>query len=250
MKNLKLALLLSAAVMATSAQAQWDGNWLLGVSAGKAWQNDNEGFKVSVSSVTSSQLYNIANNEDNDGFIWGFLGGYQGRCHNFLAGIELNVDWRDDEDDVNFVVVNPVVGPVAATISHDRGAVVGITARFGYNVLPCLMPYIRLGVDYNERATDFIGATTALAENIPFAVDSSDDERWGFVGGAGIEYFMPFVRGLSLRAEWDYHTRAHSDNINAPLGEVVIPTSIGISDGGQHYEQTARASLVYNFPIY
>ncbi|MBS0290421.1 MAG: porin family protein [Proteobacteria bacterium] len=244
MAKLKLAFLASAVLMATNVQADWQGNFLLGVSAGGAWHNNDEDITVTLTLPPDSVSFSGANDNNGDHFIWGFLGGYQARCNNWLAGLEVNVDWRGNDDDVN--VAGTIAGdPVIATISRDNDAVVGITARLGYNILPCLMPYIRLGADYSDRDFDFVGFEPVSGITVSSNDDNGND-RWGFVGGVGLEYFMPMIAGLSLRAEWDYHSRGHHDDITglASDGETLWT----ISNGGNHHEQTARASLVYNFP--
>ncbi|MBS0290420.1 MAG: outer membrane beta-barrel protein [Proteobacteria bacterium] len=255
MKNLKLVLLASVVFMATNVQADWQGNFLLGVSAGGAWHNNDDNFNVIVAGGTpvQSQLFTVGDVGNGDHFIWGFLGGYQARCNNWLAGLEINVDWRGDDDDVTYVIgTDSLIGPATGTISRDRDGVWGITARLGYNILPCLMPYIRLGADFTNRDFEFVGTTTDLATNVTWSVDGDGSDKWGFVGGLGLEYFMPMITGLSLRAEWNYHARSHNDDdLIATLDPAIFvtPITVSVNNGGHHHEQTARASVVYNFPI-
>ncbi|HRE30498.1 MAG TPA: hypothetical protein PLD88_00855, partial [Candidatus Berkiella sp.] len=107
------------------------------------------------------------------------------------------------------------------------------------------MPYIRLGVDYSQRDFDVTLATTDL--NADFTVHADHGKnKWGFVGGVGAEFPLGLIcNNLSLRGEWDYHSRKHDHNdvvALAPNGT----TSFTFNSGSRH-EQTARASLVYNF---
>ncbi|MBS0290423.1 MAG: outer membrane beta-barrel protein [Proteobacteria bacterium] len=246
MTKLKLAFLASAVLMATNVQADWQGNFLLGVSAGGAWHNNTDDFFfMSFLSPTGFTSFAVNDDSDDSHFIWGLFAGYQARCDNWLAGLEVNVDWRgNNDDDVDFVLTDPAVTPIVGTVHRDRDPVIGITGRLGYNVLPCLMPYIRLGIDYSQREYEL----TATAPNIPafgsFGVNS-DNNKWGFVGGAGLEWFMPMIAGLSLRAEWDFHVRNDDNDDSAVIA--VGATTVGISGFSHTHEQSARASLVYNF---
>ncbi|MBS0290422.1 MAG: outer membrane beta-barrel protein [Proteobacteria bacterium] len=249
MTKFKLAFLASAVLMATNVQANWQGNFLLGVSAGGAWHNNDDFFNVSFTEPDAFATFAVNDDGDDSHFIWGFLAGYQGRCDNWLAGLEVNVDWRgSDDDDVNFALQNSLIlTPIVGTVHRDRDPVIGITGRLGYNVLPCLMPYIRLGIDYSQREYELTAVQTAgiIGPAGSFGVNS-DNSKWGFVGGAGLEWFMPMIAGLSLRAEWDFHTRNHDDD-TAVITIAGTESVVGISGLAQRHEQSARASLVYNF---
>lgn len=248
MKKVKLALLVSAGLLATSAQAGWQGNWLLGVSGGWAWHNNDDDVTVSVLTPSTFASATFDNDNDNSHGIWGFLAGYQARCNGWLLGAEVNVDWRSNDDDDSFAFVTPAGTAFAATVSRDRDAVVGLTGRLGYEVSPFFMPYVRLGVDFGDRDHDFFLASTNLTPNITVTGSNDDNDRWGFVGGVGAEFPVPVIAGLSLRAEWNYHSRGnHGDDNNAFVASNGT-TLIGVSGGNDRHEQTARASLVFNFP--
>ncbi len=179
MRKLKTALLVSAALLATSAQA-WEYNWLLGVSAGGAWHDSDDNVNVTVfdSVCGATNVFALNNNNDDDNFIWGFLAGFQGRCNGWLIGGEINVDWRGNgDDDRNFSFDSPVLGDVVVgSFSHDRDVVVGLTARLGYAVAPFFMPYIRLGVDHGDRDFDYVATTTTLAPAITVAGSNGDND--------------------------------------------------------------------------
>ncbi|MGD9591413.1 MAG: outer membrane protein [Candidatus Berkiella sp.] len=249
MKKVKLALCVTAGLLATSAQAQWQGNWLLGVSAGGAW-HDSDDLNVTVAqggAAPFARTYFTNNDNDDGNFIWGLLAGYQARCNGWLLGAEINVDWRNDGDnDYGFAFTDATVGGVTGFVSHDRDVVVGLTGRLGYEVSPYFMPYIRLGVDHGDRDFDFAITTVAPAAIITAASNNDNNHNWGFVGGVGAEFPLPMVAGLSLRAEWNYHSRGHNDNDIVALASDNV-TLFTVS-GGDRHEQTARASLVFNFP--
>lgn len=257
MKIAKLSLLAAAALLATNVQAGWEYNWLLGVSAGGAWHSGDDAvtFTVADGGVPFAESFTFANDNDDSHFIWGLLGGFQARCNALLLGLEVNVDWRDHGDDVgSIVLVDPVLGgATVATVSRDdHNYVVGITGRIGYAIAPYFMPYIRLGVDHRESNDfDFTVANDGTVTAPAFVVTSSSDNdgKWGFVGGIGAEFPIPVIAGLSLRAEWNYHSRHHDgDNVLAVLAPNGT-TLYTVTGDDHHHEQTARASLVFNFPI-
>lgn len=243
MNRSSLGLLVATALLASTAAQAWEGNWLLGVSAGGAWHSNDDvdfTFTDTVAGITNTGTF--GNDNDSD-FIWGFLGGYQARCNSWLLGAELNIDWRRDHDNA-FAFDSTLAGPISGTVSRDNDYVVGLTARVGYEMSRYFMPYIRLGVDYSKRDIDFTVATTDLINNFTLNADHGKN-KWGFVGGIGAEFPLGFLcNNLSLRGEWDYHSRKHDHNdvtAFAPNGT----TSITFNGGSRH-EQTARASLVYN----
>ena len=254
MKKVKLALLVATGLLATSflSYRGCQGNWLLGVSAGGVC-HDNDDLTVTVSRggpAPFANSYTLNNNNDDGNFIWGFLAGYQARCNGWLLGAELNVDWRNDgHHDDGFAFTADIAGvPTGVTgfVDHDRDVVVGLTGRLGYEVSPYFMPYIRLGVDHGDRDFDFTVTTVAPAAIITASSNNDNNNNWGFVGGIGAEFPVPVIAGLSLRAEWNYHSRGHNDNDIVALASDNI-TLLSVS-GGDRHEQTARASLVFNFP--
>lgn len=250
MKLGKIGLLVSAALLATSVQAHWEGEFLLGVSAGGSWGNNADSATLTVSDVGVFESRTIVNDDHDGRFIWGFLGGYQARCNALLLGLEVNVDWRthDDDDTGTVVFVDPVLGgTTAATVSRDHNNfVVGITGRIGYQIANYFMPYIRLGVDHKEHNAFDFTVSNDVAPGFTVISSSDSNGHWGFVGGLGAEF--PVLPCLALRAEWNYHSRHHGDDTLvavAPNGTTVYTLS---GDFPSH-ENTARLSLVYNFNI-
>ncbi|HRE30497.1 MAG TPA: hypothetical protein PLD88_00850, partial [Candidatus Berkiella sp.] len=123
-----LGLLVATALLASTAAQAWEGNWLLGVSAGGAWHKNNDvHFTLTDTAIPSTETATFSNDNDSD-FIWGFLGGYQARCNSWLFGAELNIDWRDDHAH-SFNHTTVAVGPVTGTVTRDNDYVVGLTAR-------------------------------------------------------------------------------------------------------------------------
>lgn len=250
MKRIGILLCLSSSLFAASAAQAWEGNWLLGVSGGWAWHSDRD-VDVTIihpapgNEITSFRAGDVGDN--NSKFIWGLLAGYQARCNSWLLGGEISVDWRDHGDDgATFSFIDPVDGAVSGSVSGNshHNAVVGLTARVGYEVSRYFLPYIRLGAEVTRvDDVDFV----AIAPAVPYSVAYANDRnhRWGFVGGIGAEFPVPLCNALSLRAEYNYHSHSRHDDVVALASD--LGTLYTISGDGSRHENTGKASLVWNF---
>lgn len=250
MKKIGILLCLSSSLFAASAaQAGWEGNWLLGVSGGWAWHSDRDVDVTILHPAPGNEItsYHADLGSNNSKFIWGLLAGYQARCSGWLLGGEINVDWRNhNDDDTTFSVIDPVDGAITGSVSGNshHNAVVGLTARVGYEVSRYFLPYIRLGAEVTRiDDVDFV----AIAPAVPYSVAYSSDRnhRWGFVGGVGAEFPVPMCNALSLRAEYNYHSHSRHDDIAALASD--LGTLYTVSGDGSRHENTGKASLVWNF---
>lgn len=251
MKKIGILLCLSSSLFAASAaQAGWEGNWLLGVSGGWAWHSDRDADVTIIHPAPGGEItsYQVGDLGDNNNFIWGLLAGYQARCNGWLLGGEVNVDWRKrNDDDTTFSIVDPVDGVITGSVSgNSHNAMVGLTARIGYEVSRYFLPYIRLGAEVT-RANDVNFVAIAPAAAVPYSVayNSDRNHRWGFVGGVGAEFPVPLCNALSLRAEYNYHSHSKHDDIAALASD--LGTLYTISGNGNRHENTGKASLVWNF---
>ncbi|MBS0287188.1 MAG: porin family protein [Proteobacteria bacterium] len=250
MKKISLALCLASALFANSASAQWQGNWLLGVSGSYNWY-DNGDFEGNISHptgrVTNFGWLTDDDNED-DRWAWGVFGGYQARCNGWLFGAELAIDWidNDDQDNNNFVFTDanaPNRGWVG-NAGFSRDYAIALTGRFGYEVFPFFMPYVRAGV---ETSRDKISFGLLTADNAqPFLIASGDGRRqsYCFIGGFGAEVPLPLADGLAFRAEWNYH----SDGRTVDASGLANDNATLVTVSNQQSVNTVKASLVFNFP--
>lgn len=246
MKHLTKAVLMSSMLLTASysAQAQWQWNALAGVSAGYGDRSGNFNFSTTTPPPGLFQTHIVQNHSDS-GFIWGLLGGVQAHCNNWLFGAELNVDWHDFDEHTNHSF-NRVVGaaavlPASASATYDRGTVVGLTARAGYQMAPYIMPYIRLGA---ETSNDEYSVTGAFAPNNNPAFTLLGDRRtYRFLGGIGVEVPIPSLLGLSIRAEYNYHGRGKVINIGGAASDGVTY----VQSSMKPRTHSGKASVVYNF---
>ncbi len=253
MKKIGILLCLSSTLFAAAAAQAGcceNGNWLVGLSGGWAWHSDSDGAVTIQHPAPGSEItsYQIGNDDSSSKFLWGILAGYQARVNGWLLGGEVSVDWRKhDDNDRGFTVVDPVAGTLVGSVSGNthHNAVVGLTARIGYEVSSYFLPYIRLGAEVT-RVDDVDFTVTRPDAPAYTAVYNNDrNHRWGFIGGLGAEFPIPVCKTLSLRAEYNYHSHGRNDDVAVLASD--LGTLFNVSSDGSRHENTAKASLVYNF---
>ena len=191
-------------LLSSNVFALWENNWLLGLQGGYLTREADVEFIVNhpfnrTTTITSSH-------EDN-GFIGGILAGYQKRCHDWLFGVEANIEWQEVNRE-QFAAFTDALGVgFNAHSSYSQRNVVALTGRFGYEMYPNLMPYIRLGVQ-SSRDKLVIGATSS---DLTDSLDMESIRRvYRLTGGVGAEMPICYLMGLSARAEYNFRSRAGS----------------------------------------
>lgn len=241
MKKIGIILCLSSVLFAVpSAQAAWEENWLVGVTGGYANRDGN--LNVNHGSPAPGRQVAIINQAlDESGFMWGLLVGYQARCNGWLFGGELNIDWRNLNENQAFAFTDGLSQGWNATASYNQDTVVGLTGRFGYEVTPCFMPYVRFGAETGDDSLNYRAATVS-GTAIAASVDGSR-RQYRFVGGIGAEMPIPMLACLSFRLEYNFYSKGKgvdasgfaSDNLTFVNANGRVKTSAG------------KAALVYNF---
>lgn len=240
-RKLTVAVCLSTVVFAsTAAKAEWQYNWLLGVSAG--WnQNEGSGDGFITPPAPAAQTLFSGHDVSDSNFIGGVFAGYQARCNGWLLGVELNVDWQGNGDDNNFVFTDATGATWAGTASYKRDATVGLTGRMGFEISPYFMPYVRAGVETSDDDASFSMANNAV---VPLVVSASDSSRsYRFVGGVGAEFPVPMLSGLSFRAEYNYHSRGKALDASAVASDNLTVAGVSVHP----HANSVKASLVWNF---
>jgi opacity protein-like surface antigen len=268
MSKLGTALCLTTALLASgAAQADWKYNWLVGVSGGgferpghiEAYEY--EGFPVGVpTGTTPFTTLTISDSEffQNSGWVWGLFAGYQAMCNGWLWGVELNVDWENRHKERNYQFVQgSSVFNVDAT--YKRETTVGLSGRLGFEMASWVMPYIRAGI---ETSRDKLEADSLLVVSaggrssgvVGFEDADGSRRNWRFVLGIGGEIPVTAVPGLSVRAEYDYHSkgkRVSTDVVTVDTGVTGQPPVVSVTDNfvanARLEEHTGKISLVYNF---
>jgi len=244
MKKLIAITSLTAALLASgAAQADWRGNWLLGVEGGYNWYDGTFNHTIDVDSPSNPPPASFHHELDGKGWLWGLLGGYQVRCAEWLFGAEVNVDWNQHHNTQNYsetIDFNVVDIGVSTTARFKRDTTVGLTARVGYEVLPCFIPYLRAGVEY---ARDKLHVMAQDDSDATLNAEASH-HAYRFVGGIGAEAPIPYLAGLTFRAEYNYHPGRTID-VAAPWDFQIVSST---ANAKQHIN-TVKAAVVYNFTI-
>jgi len=243
MKKLALiACLASPLLIPMSAHAQWETNWLVGISGGFSTHEPN--FDHDFFLVPVAQTSSYHNDFDSDSWLWGILGGYEAKCNQWLIGLELNIDWR--QDSTRYLAYGDSVlqnFSTSGTVNYDRGTTVGLTGRFGYEVLCWFTPYLRLGVEtsrdkFEIYMREFEGDRT-------FHADRSD-RSYRFIGGLGFEMPIAQCTGLTVRAEYDYISKNEAHDVDNPWSDPNLRSHFHL---GHNHTNVFKASFVYNFNI-
>lgn len=202
-----LLILLSAGLASTlslSAYAMWETNGLLGLSAGYALREADGEFIVShpLNRITS-----VNQKQEDNGLMGGVLGGYQARCHDWLFGGELNIEWQEVNREQAFAFTDALNIGYNASSSYSQRQMVALTGRFGYEMYPNFMPYVRLGVQSSKDKL----IVRAASANLQDSLDLESTRRvYRLTGGFGAEMPIYYLMGLSARAEYNFRARAGS----------------------------------------
>jgi opacity protein-like surface antigen len=167
------------------------------------------GYIVRQGNLTASQfnLYGIPvvgeQNEyvTNHGTIYGGFLGYQlVLCKRYVLGVEGNFDLGRYEQVTNFPI--PLLGFNAnANMAYFRDSAYGASARIGYKVNPCLLPYVRIGAIGGQD--HFIINYTGLLELPTWDHFEEEKTNWNWLVGAGLEVPL-FSKRFTMRFEYDY----------------------------------------------
>ncbi len=245
---------LRGALQGEASVVNWQG-FYVGAQAGYGASNMN--FTNSTQGLAQKLLVNTA--IENEGLVssWPLLGkvnssgtgfggfvGYNSQWDDVVVGLEANYLHGKfggaDSDSMTRVFgtsngyTNDVTYQADAAIKiNDIGS---IRARGAYAV-GCFLPYLFGAVSVGEgdisRSVTLSGMQTnpnaaAGYQQIPFSLSASDIQNahflWGYGAGAGVDVML--MRGVFLRAEWEYLKFA-------------APINTGVS--------TLRAGLGYKF---
>lgn len=196
------------------AQAYTESNWLVGASMGYAERKgtlettlDFTGTNPDITPAIAHFAFNPKH--EDTGFIWGGLIGYQMKSDRWIGGLELNVDSHDIDKLHDYSFTD--VAEWTTDVRYDRGTVVGLTARFGYETRSFLTPYIRLGAETSrDRLLVNLSALTTpeLANRSIYMEDKHRNYR--FVGGVGLEMPLPWATCCTARVEYNYHGKGNA----------------------------------------
>ena len=234
MKKLVTLMGLMGMISSSLAHAFWEGNFLMGLAAGYEWRRGN--IEVELRDPVFP-FFSYGQPIHDNGWTWGLLTGYQERCNRWLWGIEAKVDW-DSVDKNHTTLIRTVDGPLGEiNVNLHRGATIGLSWRLGYEVAPFFLPYIRLGV---ENAKDRLNIDTVMTG---FAEVQGVKRSFHFWSGAGLEFPITYLMGLSFRTEYAYHSKGKNIFINTTESDGTTFVFAKINPSSH----TLMGSLVWNF---
>jgi len=117
-----------------------------------------------------------------------------------VIGLEGLCDFADD-DHVKTTAIPLLSTGAFANISTQKDAVYGVSARFGYKVDPCFVPYLRVGAQGGDQK--FFITYTGLTGVPAWDHFEAKKTQWNWLLGIGLE--VPFFsKKTTLRFEYDY----------------------------------------------
>ncbi len=231
-----------------SAYASWQGNWLLGASAGMA---DRRG-EVDIGMLYTSPLFPIplfAKVDTNQrysekGALYGLLGGYQVESQGWIWGLEANVEWQNLNRNRGFVYAD--LAPNLSSLfswgvvsQYKRGTIIALSGRMGYEMAPYFIPYLRAGVEGSEDSLE------VTFTGIPGTITLQQSHQLlHYLVGFGAETPLACTP-MTIRLEYNFHSRAKSFQLNGLLNDPIFKPFFTAEMHPR--TQSGKLSLVWNF---
>jgi outer membrane immunogenic protein len=219
-----------------AAVYNWTG-FYVGGNVGGSWSNSDvasysiAGFPIPLTSANSHQTFN--------GALGGGQIGYNWQRDKFVFGVEADAAWRNTSASTQLAFPN---GLDFTTFTTRQDAIATFRPRAGVAVNNWLF-YVTGGAAVEEIEHSFVENRPSVAS--ANRTISSDDTRWGWTVGAGVEAgFGRWSAGL----EYLYVDFGRTTTLSAPaqvLGGVPFGTSVvSFNDSAQ---QILRVKLNYRF---
>lgn len=239
LRNLVPSLNLCAALLfPLSAFAQWENNWLVGLSAGFV---DREGsLELAVFHETGA-FSTLTIEQEDSGFFGGLFAGYQARCNKWLVGTEIKVDWQDLGNVRDTAFTDVVGNGVVVSSRYRQTNIVELTGRMGYEIYNAVMPYARLGL---QSSRDRLAVFAADPDG---AIEVDEQRRvFRLLTGVGVEMPIPVLMGLSVRLEYNYLPKGGRID-----GQGLAPdnVTVGTATMRPHLHQTFLALVLNIFEV-
>jgi len=226
----------------------WSGNWLVGASAGYGSRTGSNQTQLSYNGTGFPATYPqslIIRDYSAPGNLFGFFTGYQAVKDYWLAGVELNFDRHDMNDDLSFAFTdtNGAIG-FRGTTNYKRDWVLGLTARVGYAITPFFLPYVRFGVEFghDKLTTQYSGNPASYPYSIEMSTRTYVHRA---LSGFGIELPLPMTCGASFRLEYNWHSKSKTVKAHGNILDGLV--SPAFESSLQPQTHSGRAALVWNF---
>lgn len=238
LKNILLIISFSwASLLSNVTYAMWENNWLLGLSGGYLER------KVPIDIDTSFPdfvLASVSHQQVDNGYIGGLLGGYQARCRDWLLGVEANIEFQEVNRDQNFAFTDRLNTGFNGHASYSQRNIVALTGRFGYEIIPNLLPYVRLGIQSSRDKLIVAAVSSDLTDNADLEIIR---RVYRLTGGFGVEMPICYLFGLSARAEYNFRSKGSAITADALASD----NQTAVSASARPKSQAVLFSLVMNF---
>ncbi|MBS0290413.1 MAG: hypothetical protein JSS07_10335 [Proteobacteria bacterium] len=226
-KSWRKALLCVPLLFMSSAYADWQGNWLFGVSGiytDRRGEVDigtlyNGAFPLFPLKTESGKRYSDI------GAGYGLLAGYQITCQGWIWGIEASVDWLDISSKRAFVYPDLLPFEITLIEWHAQSEyksevpLVALSGRMAYKMAPYFISYLRLGVEGDDESLDVI--ISPGTGSMQSTVLHASRWIWHYILGVGFEVPLG-CSPITLRAEYNFHSRAEPLFAHGRIHEGVI----------------------------
>jgi outer membrane immunogenic protein len=145
---------------------------------------------------------------DQDGFLGGIQAGYNLQFGTFVAGVEADVSWTNQEGEARYSAPDQVLFAGAMThtdVKSQTEWLATLRARAGVTFDRALF-FVSGGAAAGKVSNSFsISIPTAPAPFGPYFSPrwQQSDTEWGWALGAGVEYAL--TNNISLKAEYLYY---------------------------------------------
>jgi outer membrane immunogenic protein len=222
--------------MPVAAIYNWTG-FYIGGNVGGSWSNSDVnsytilGAPIALTSAISHQTM--------DGVLGGGQIGYNWQRDKFVFGVEADGAWRDNKASTVLAFSN---GLDFTTFTTRQDWIATFRPRAGIAANNWLF-YVTGGAAVEEIEHSFIENRPTLAGAMRTV--SSDDTRWGWTVGAGVE--AGFGR-LSAGLEYLYVDFGRSTTLSAPAQVLTgLPFNASVVTFNDSAQQIVRVKLNYHF---
>jgi opacity protein-like surface antigen len=211
----------------------WEDNWVLGVSAGYASRESDIGSSITLFRNFSA----YSRNSSDDGVLGAVFVGYQFVNGPLLAGGEFNLEWENINNSHTYDFSNRQV-----TAEYRRKGLIDLSGRIGYALTENFMPYLRVGAELSRDSLTSTFSGNAITSATLY------NKAWihRFIVGLGVEMPVPQTCGMTLRLEYDFHSKGKTIEAYAATGLEV--TQIDYYTAMQPRTYSGRISGVWNIP--
>lgn len=198
----------------------WDKNFLLGIYGGYADKDGRANTRVRYGAFNNVTPANVVTDVSDLGAVYGILGGYQGKCQQWLFGGEFTLERHPINDVHQFAFSDPAaIFNWQGSAQYRRDWMTGFTFRGGYQFADYFMPYVRLGIETGQDIYE--ASLTSNIANVPPLYLQNKKWIWRFLSGAGIEIPIQCTR-LAMRMEYQFHSKGKTIEVDQVFTDGLI----------------------------